>query len=130
VRERTFCHRSISVQIGGGFFFALTPLYTTKFLTADILFHNLPPTSTTSDAHNFFATNFSDTNLHHPQLQKFAITSYLHGFSYNPITPPSLSPQYLHPPNETIAVLSTPVTTNPHSSLLQQHFTTINTPQI
>ena len=101
------------------YFFDLKPLHPQKFLTADWLFHTIS-TISTSDAHIFYS--------HPPDPdQNYAIVPYSHQYTDIPLTTPSLSPQYLHPPNKIISPICIATTTS-HPPFLKKTSTTSNAP--
>ena len=109
-----------------------------KFPTANILFPIIPIMLTTSDAHKFFSMNFADaqnfleTYLPDPDKlppsQTYAIVPYSHQYADIPLMTPSLSPQYLHPPNEIISPVCNTITNTLRPSPLQKLSTTSNAP--
>ena len=96
------------------YFFSLTPLLLHQFPTADILFRRIPPPSNPTDAYEFFSAEPPAANTKRYLCHHLAIVEYTGRHVKNPPTPPTLSPQYLHPPNETVQPRQKTMTTTTH----------------
>ena len=83
------------------YFFGLKSLLLHHLPTADILFHHIPPPSDPSKEQKLFDADPPAAETRHLSLQ-FAIVPYSGRREKNSPTPSTLSPQYLHPPDETM----------------------------
>ena len=86
--------------------------------TADILFCHINPPPNPSEAHLFFFAELSADTITNKFPYQFAIGPHSGRRDKNSPTSPTLSPQYLYPPNDTV-----PLPDNFSSTTTVHHYT-------